>query len=221
MEFDPVDDDWQSLERVFRAFPSQRQERAEWRSIASTVYARLLERGHLGLPALIPGLVHARLATALVAAGYRRKAEIRGRSFLCLGCHAGLEVRILRDFGAGRVLGIERRAEVVEEGVRATLIDSGEILVADFWDALRQPVRSHWDEILVLAPEALDMEALWLLARPHLVAGGHLTVVAQASDIEVWPSGMRQGVALEGTMGWYSMTAKPERGDSLRDGKEV
>ncbi len=86
------------------------------------VYQSLLARGHSGLPALIPGLVHARLATALLVAGYQSKSQLSSHSFLCLGCHAGLEVRILRDFGASHAEDVEIRQAVVQEGIRNRLI---------------------------------------------------------------------------------------------------
>lgn len=89
-----------SLERLFRSFSSCVGQRHTWRQGSDDCYRNLLARGHEGRPALVPGLVHARLATALLAGRYRQKRQLQGRTFLCLGCHAGLEVRTLRDLGA-------------------------------------------------------------------------------------------------------------------------
>lgn len=199
--------DWTSLECVYRAFPSKPEDRRSWRAASAAAYRSLLARGHLGLPALIPGLVHARLATALLAAGYRAKSQLADRSFLCLGCHAGLEVRILRDFGAGGVLGIEIRHDVVAEGVRSQLVEPDEVRIADWWEFLTaDDERKTWDEILVLAPQQLSLEKLWDVARPHLVAGGHVVVVAQEGDLRDMPAEVDHGSALEDTMQWYALT---------------
>lgn len=83
-------EDWVSLEVLFRLFPSSRMQRQTWRQVCEAVHAELLARGHRGLPALIPGLVHARVATVLLAAGYHSKRDLQARKILCLGCHAGL-----------------------------------------------------------------------------------------------------------------------------------
>ncbi len=196
-------DDWASLERVYRAFPSKREERRLWRTASAAIYQNLLARGHMGLPALIPGLVHARLATALLAAGYRTKSQLADRAFLCLGSHAGLEVRILRDFGARCADGVEVRHDVVQEGVRAQLVKPDEVRVADWWEFLTSDARTTWDDILVLAPERLSLQKLWDAARPHLNLGGHLVVVAQEVDLLDIPAEVDHGSALEDTMQWY------------------
>ena len=200
-------DDWESLERVFRAFPSRREERFAWRTACALVYQKLLVQGHMGLPALIPGLVHARLATALLAAGYRTKRQLAGRSLLCLGCHAGLEVRILRDFGA-RAEGLEIRQDVVEAAVNACLVQRGEVEAADYWEYLSQPPRALRHDIFMLAPEEVPVETLWNAAKSHLTAKGHLVIVAQPSDMVGVPTVAERGVALEGTMQWCRLTAE-------------
>lgn len=200
---DITHEDWISLERVYRSFPSTQRERFMWRNAASLVHARLTEQGHHGLPALLPGLVHARLATALLAAGYHSKRELRNHSFLCLGCHAGLEIRILRDFGAGWVHGLEIRPGVVEEACQAGLVERHEISGGDFWEYLSASPFLSVDMIMALAPDRLSLERLWDVAEPHLVPGGHLVAVAQDTDILAMPKGVSVGPAMEGTMNWY------------------
>ncbi len=203
MRKDTNRDDWQSLERVFRTFPSTRKQRCLWREKSSTIYERLLNRNHKGLPALIPGLVHARLATALLVAGYRSKSQLSSRSFLCLGCHAGLEVRILRDLGAGHVGGIEIREVVVQAGIDHELVRSDEIQTGDFWQILMEDTTTIWDEIMALAPQSLSLDKLWETASGHLSPGGHLIVIAQDADLLDVPSHIDYGEAMEGTMQWY------------------
>ena len=198
-------DDWQSLERLYQAFPSTLNQRRTWRTAAQLIDKRLQARGHQGLPALIPGLVHARVATALLAAGYRTEAQLATSSFLCLGCHAGLEVRILRDFGARSVHGVEIRGEVVQEALRARLVDSSEVTTEDFWTYLAAEGHELFDNILVLAPEALSLQRLWRAVIPHLAADGRLAVVAQPADLRDFPLHIPQGAALEGTMQWYAL----------------
>ncbi len=203
MQKDTSRDDWQSLERVFRTFPSTLKQRRVWRKQSASVYESLLNHGHHGLPALIPGLVHARLATALLVAGYRSKSQLASRSFLCLGCHAGLEVRILRDFGAGRAEGIEIRDAVVQEGIYHQLVRADEIHIGDFWHILSMDAVTIWNEIVVLAPEALSLGKLWDTVWAHLSPLGHLIVVAQDADLLDVPSHIQHGEAMEGTMQWY------------------
>ncbi len=202
---DELRDDWASLECVYRAFPTTREQRRLWRTTSNAIYQSLLAKGHMGLPALIPGLVHARLATALLAAGYQTKSQLADRSFLCLGCHAGLEVRILRDFGAHRAQGVEIRRDVVQEGLRAQVVKPDEIKVADLWEFLTSDVEQTWDEILVLAPQRLSLKKLWDIARPHLTLGGHLVAVAQECDLLDMPAEVVHGSALEDTMQWYAL----------------
>ncbi len=198
--------DWSSLEFVFRAFPSSRAQRQVWREMSQSIHQRLLQRGHMGLPALLPGLVHARLATALLAAGYRRRAQLANQSILCLGCHAGLEIRILKDFNAGDVRGVEIRSEVITEAVACGLIAQDDVWIGDFWDFLKSGYCGVWDEIVVLAPEQLSLAQLWPLAQESLLPGGHLVVVAQPSDVMDIPVGAAHGSAMEGTMMWLSLT---------------
>ena len=196
---------WDSLEYLFRAFPSSLRERQQWRQASDAVDQALTTRGHYGLPALVPGLVHARLATALLAAGYRSKRDLLGRSFLCLGCHAGLEVRILRDFGASKVIGVEMRADVVEASINARLTDPGDVVVEDFWGYLSRTDGELFDTVMALAPQRLAVERLWERVKNWLVPGGPLVVVAQPGDITGKPQEVRQGPAMEGTMRWYQL----------------
>ncbi|NMP23667.1 class I SAM-dependent methyltransferase [Sulfobacillus harzensis] len=197
--------DWVSLEYLFRAFPSSRVQRQAWRQACEAVDAALLARGHHGLPALIPGLVHARLATALLAAGYRSKRDLQERSFLCLGCHAGLEVRILRDFGASQALGIEIRPDVVAASLTAGLIAPGDVVVQDFWEYLKEMGHETFDTVIALAPQRLPMERLWALSQSRLVVGGLMVVVAQDTDVLSIPQATTIGPAMEGTMSWYRL----------------
>ncbi len=199
-----VDEDWASLERLYRTFPSTREQRALWRTTCEEIDARLRRRGHMGLPALMPGLVHARLATALLASGYRAKTELARRSFLCLGCHAGLEVRILRDFGAGRVHGIETHPDVVRVSRMVGLVRSDEVTVEDFWRYLDFSTEIV-DAVLVLMPYRISVGTLWQAVQSKLVVGGHLVIVAQSSDVLDVPAGISHGIAMEGTMRWYRM----------------
>ncbi len=167
-----IQGDWVSLEVLFRVFPSSRMQRQAWRQACEAVDAALLARGHRGLPALIPGLVHARLATARLAAGYLSKRDLQARKFLCLGCHAGLEVRILRDFAAMRALGVEIRQDVVAESVTAGLVAREDIVAQDFWEYLRFGEHEMFDTVIVLAPQQLVLQQLWDLSQSRLLLGG-------------------------------------------------
>lgn len=198
-------EDWQNLEVLFRAFPSNRTLRAAWRQAAREADAWLSERHHHGLPALLPGLVHARLATALLAAGFHHKSQLQGAAFLCLGCHAGLEVRILRDLGAGRVLGVERRSNVVEAGIRARVVEPRDIACHDYWDCLGEKSLGSWDVVLALAPENLSLGQLKTAARGSLNPRGRVVVVAEPHDVSDVPQDTRIGPAMEGTMQWYRL----------------
>ena len=169
--------------------------------------ARLDAHGHHGLPALVAGLVHARLATALLAAGWRAKSELRARSVLCLGCHAGLEVRMLRDFGVPRVHGVELRSLVVRESVEEGLVGAADISVGNWWAWLEAPPpggRIAWDAIVALAPQDLALDRLWTAAEPHLAPTGRVVVVAHPAEVVRPAPEWRTGPALEGTMQWYA-----------------
>lgn len=205
MEEVPVGQDWDSLEYLFRAFPSSLRKRRRWRLACQMVDQSLTLKGHHGLPALIPGLVHARLATSLLAAGYRSKRDIGGRRFLCLGCHAGLEVRILRDFGATEVLGVEIRSDVVQASLSAGLTAPGDVVVQDFWEYLTNTGEETFDTVIALAPQRLPIGRLWASARNWLASKGHLTVVAQTADVFDVPKEALHGPAMEGTMRWYQV----------------
>ncbi len=207
-QFEPAEE-WQSLEVLYRVFPSAQGQRRAWRTTAMRVHAALAAHGHHGLPALVPGLVHARVATALLAAGYRSKAELGGRSFCLLGCHAGLEVRILQDFGAGGVCGVEQRADVVAESVAAGLVRANSVRVGNYWDLLDRRLLPPCDEMLVLAPERLPVTGLWQVAAATIREGGHLVVVATHADAEAVPPEARSGPALEGTMRWHVLERTP------------
>lgn len=200
---------WDSLEYLFRAFPSSVRQRQRWRQACDAVDQALSVRGHYGVPALVPGLVHARLATALLAAGYRSKRDLQGRSFLCLGCHAGLEVRILRDFGASKALGVEMRADVVQASLDAGLISPGDVVVQDFWGYLTKAHEGATDTVMALAPQRLAIERLWDRVEHWLVPGGKMVIVAQEGDVLVVPEEARQGPAMEGTMRWYDLNRAP------------
>jgi hypothetical protein len=203
-----IQGDWVSLEVLFRVFPSSRMQRQAWRQACEAVDAALLARGHRGLPALIPGLVHARLATARLAAGYLSKRDLQARKFLCLGCHAGLEVRILRDFAAMRALGVEIRQDVVAESVTAGLVAREDIVAQDFWEYLRFGEHEMFDTVIVLAPQQLVLQQLWDLSQSRLLLGGQMVVVAQDTDILSVPHETAIGPAMEGTMSWYRLTCK-------------
>ena len=210
-------EDWQSLERVYRAFPSAAKQRSRWRQGAARVDARLGAQGHHSLPALVPCLVHARLATALLAAGWRAKSDLRAHSVLCLGCHAGLEVRMLRDFGVQDVHGVEIRALVVRESVAEGLVAAADISVGSFWDWLEAPAsggRLAWDATLALAPQDLALDRLWAAAEPHLAPAGRVVVVAHPPEVGTPGSEWRSGPALEGAMRWY---ARHRTGSPLGD----
>ncbi len=125
-----------------------------------------------------------------------------------MGCHAGLELRILQDFGAHDVHGIEIRNHVVKAAIHAQLIPAIAVTVADFWSYLSGPPVAFYTDIFALAPEALSLQHLWNAVRPHLVESGHLVVVAQPQDVGDAPPEALQAMALEGTMHWYVMTDK-------------
>lgn len=197
--------DWVSLEYLFRAFPSTRRQRRAWLQACGAVDAVLSAQGHHGLPALIPGLVHARVATALLTAGYCSKRDLRGRRLLCLGCHAGLEVRIVRDFGALQVLGVEIRPGVVRASWTAGLVTRDEVLVQDFWDYLRAASGERYDTVMVLNPHELPLRPLWALAKSRLLPGGQMVVVAQEIDVLSVPPCTVTGPAMEETMRWYRL----------------
>ncbi len=207
--------DWQSLEVLYRAFPSAEGHRRAWRCAARRADAALSTRGHHGLPALVPGLVHARVATALLAAGYRSSEELHGRTFCTLGCHAGLEVRILRDLGAGCAHGVELRGDVVAVAMAAGVVPADAIWVGNYWDLLARHALPTFDELLVLAPDHLLVDKLWEMARPTLRVDGHLVVVASPSDVDAIPAEALSGPALEGTMRWFALASR--RGDLHRE----
>lgn len=203
-------ENWNSLEFGYRAFPSTTRLRREWRKLAESVVQTLWTRErHMALPALVPGLVHARLAVALLAAGYRKKADLIDQSFLCLGCHAGLEIRMLCDFGAGFVHGVEMRPEVVQESVAQGLVDSDAVWVGDYWDYLRRVPDVLRNAVLMIAPEDVAFRTLWEVCREHIAPGGHLVVVAQPSTVSDIPDFVSCGPALEGAMKWYSAALTP------------
>ncbi|PSR21961.1 MAG: hypothetical protein C7B45_08710 [Sulfobacillus acidophilus] len=205
-----VQGDWVNLEVLYRIFPSSRMQRQAWRQACEAIDAALLARGHRGLPALIPGLVHARLATALLASGYRSKRDLQARKFLCLGCHAGLEVRMLRDFAAMRALGVEIRQDVVKASVTAGLVTQEDIVAQDFWEYLRFGEHEMFDTVMVLAPQQLILQQLWELSQSRLSPGGQMVVVAQDTDILSVPHETAIGPAMEGTMCWYRLTCNTE-----------
>jgi hypothetical protein len=101
---------------------------------------------------------------------------------------------------------LEIRDDIVREGVREQLVEPEEIRAGDFRELLTTDVETTWDDILFLAPEGLSLQKLWAVVRRHLVVGGHLVIVPQESDLlEVSPE-VNAGVALEGTMHWYTLT---------------
>lgn len=152
------------------------------------------------------GLVHARLATALLVAGYPDPTPLRHRSFLMLGSHAGLEVQILRDLGAATVTGIEKRADIVQAGILAQLVTADDLLITDYWVFLENR-RDRWDTIIALAPENLSLERLAGYAGPRLTSAGHLIVIAAPQDITEVTEEWLTGPAMEGTMQWYRYPA--------------
>lgn len=198
-----METDLESLEWIFRQFPTQRQQRLQWRQIAAEVDRRLRNQHHWGTPALVPGLVHARVATALIVAGIRNKRVLLGKAILTLGAHAGLEVRILNDLGA-YAIGIERNSHVVSQAIDAGLVTSEQLIVADYWKFLRSDLR-NWDLIISLAPQSLSLELLAVHAVPHLKSRGQLVVVAHDDEVVGKTGDFDVGPALEGTMQWYRL----------------
>lgn len=198
-----IQGDWVILEFLFRLFPSSRMRRQTWRQACEAIDAAFLAIGHRGLPALIPGLVHARLATALLAVGYRSKRDLQARKFLCLGCHAGLEVRILRDFAAMRALGGEIRQDVVTACLTAGLVGPQDIVAQDFWEYLRLGEHEMFDTVIVLAPQ-LALAAVVEFVATAVVAG------RPATDILSVPHETAIGPAIEGTTSWYRLTCNTE-----------
>jgi predicted TPR repeat methyltransferase len=127
---------------------------------------------------------------------------------LTLGCHVGLEDRILRDLGAGRVLGVEVDPRLVAVSRALGIVGEEEIVAAEMGAFLRQDER-RWQRILVLAPQELDLSALAALALARLAPGGRLVVLAHHGALRAIPPGLEGRSALEGTMLAYVL---PEGG---------
>lgn len=168
--------DHNSLESLYRYFPSRRAERERWRELAQAAAAELTEQGHYGLPALLPSFVHARVAAALAASGLVGRKALYSLNVLTLGAHAGLEVRIRQDFGAQAVLGVERDPRLVAVGHQVGLADPTSLMVADSWEFLADH-QSTWHRILVLAPQRIAIAPLWRQARPRLTPQGCLVIL--------------------------------------------
>ncbi len=198
-----MEPDIESLEWILRQFPSRWQQRTQWRQMALEVDRALRDQHHWGIPALVPGLVHARVATALIVAGFRNKRALAGKSILTLGAHAGLEVRILGDLGA-HAIGIERNARVVSQAIDTGLVSSEQLIIGDYW-AFLQAERRDWDLIMSLAPQSLNLELLATNAVPHLKSRGQLVVVAHYDEVVGRTEDFDFGPALEGTMQWYRL----------------
>ncbi len=114
-----------------------------------------------------------------------------------------------RDFGAGRVLGLETRSAEVEEALRVHLLEPHEITTGDFWEHFSHSAIRPVNAIFVLvvpAPERLPLERMWGLAEEHLVGGGQLVVVAQDREVLAIPTRMLEGPAMEGIMKWFVST---------------
>ncbi|MCL6562837.1 MAG: hypothetical protein K6U87_07495 [Firmicutes bacterium] len=191
--------DLNSLESLYRYFPTRLRERARWRELAQQAATLLAEQGHYGLPALLPSFVHARVAAALAASGLIGRRSLQSMAILTLGAHAGLEVRILQDLGAGTVLGVERDPRLVAVGHQLGLADPASLVVGDSWEFLSEN-RSVWDRILVLAPQRLALTPLWDQARSRLTPTGCLVVLAHRGEASDAPPQANPRPALEDTM---------------------
>ncbi|CAB1128071.1 conserved protein of unknown function [Candidatus Hydrogenisulfobacillus filiaventi] len=196
-----------SLQGLLEAWPGRPEEREAWRTFARRAEAALRERapGHWPGPALVPGLLQARLAAALGLAGLTRGDRLRTR-VLTLGAHAGLEVRMLRDFGFEAV-GLEQRPELAAAGRDTGLLPPDSLVTADYRAYLADPGPA-WPLILALAPEAVD--PAWIAtARRRLAPEGQLVVVAYWADLPAaWHSRARPVV--EGLMGGLRWEAAPD-----------
>jgi protein-L-isoaspartate O-methyltransferase len=191
--------DLNSLESLYRYFPTRSWERARWRELAQQAVLQLAEQGHYGLPALLPSFVHARVAAALAASGLIGRSSLRAMAILTLGAHAGLEVRILKDLGAGTVLGVERDPRLVAVGHQVGLADPASLVVGDSWEYLAES-QSNWDRILVLAPQRLALRPLWDQAQRRLTGSGCLVVLAHRGEAFDLPPQAYPCPALEDTM---------------------
>jgi SAM-dependent methyltransferase len=177
----------------WRATPAQR---AAWRALVERLERLGTHEAALHSAALMPGLLQARLGAALTLAGYDRSA-LQGARVLTLGAHVGLEVRMLRDWGADAV-GVERAASLVRWGEGAGVTAPGTLIVADAASFLRQS-RAAWDLILTLAPSDPAWTTWPETAAAALRPGGRFVAVAYWRDIPVaWYD--RLVPCVEGTM---------------------
>jgi hypothetical protein len=176
------------------ATPAQRR---MWRTLSERLARQL---GGNQAPALVPGLVQARLGTALLLGGYLGP-PLPSLRILTLGAHAGLELRMLRDWGA-EAIGIERNLTLVRAGIQTEVVGTEALLAAEATDYLTRScsVTHAYDLILILAPSDPAWPTWVDQASARLAPDGQLVVVAYWSDL---PVGWRTLATpcLEGTMG--------------------
>lgn len=186
-----------SLDALLGAWSATPRQRRAWRRAAQNAEKLLRSPAHWDTPAILTGLVQARVATALMAAGLRR-ADLLGRQILTLGAHIGLEARILRDWGAD-VRGVEQHRAIAGAGLQAHIVRMGDLEIGKALSVLEKDPR-HYDHILALAPSDADWPSRICVGLQRLKPGGSFLVVAYWRDIPlIFHDTMEEG--LEGTMG--------------------
>lgn len=186
-----------SLDALLGSWPATPSQRRRWREGAQAAGTLLQSQGYWALPAVTPGLVQARVAAALLAAGVTR-SSIRGQKILTLGAHVGLEVRILRDWGA-EAQGIEQNRMVVEAGVQSQLVTPSDMVVGDVRTVLERDT-GRFNHIIALAPSDPEWPSWIAPALERLTSDGSVVIVAYWRDVPlVFHAAMEDG--LEGTMG--------------------
>ena len=185
------------LDFVLERWAATPDQRRTWRRLAELLIGRLGERQ---APALVPGLVQARVATALLLAGYPHP-PLPAERILTVGAHAGFEVRLLRDWGS-EATGIEQNPRVVQAGIEAGVVSSDALLSADAETHLAQALQKGCRYLLIamLAPSDPAWPTWLDLASSLLTRGGHLVILAYWADL---PADWRIAATpcLEGTMG--------------------
>lgn len=198
---DRHDRDLDSLEWLYQYLPASKELRSTWRSLARNAQNYLAKMAHHGLPALLVSFVHARVAAALAASDFPAE-KLPTADILTLGCHVGLENRMLRDLGAAKVLGVEQDPKLVQAGVNLGVVRADEIYLDDMERYLLKQ-QTVWDRILVLAPQTLDLDRVASLALPRLKAQGKLVVLAHHGTLyDLSPDAVPLS-ALEETMEAY------------------
>lgn len=194
-------DAW-SLDALFERWPASPIQRQQWRKLTEALSRELSSQGHWSAPAISPGLVQARVATALTLARLDGD-RLHNSRILTLGAHTGMEVRILRDWGA-RAIGIESNASLVSIGRRLGVVPHSALLKAKAPSFLQKSHRM-WDYIFCLAPAHFEFESWCAPIAKRLQADGKFVLLAYWRDIPLIDMTWLEE-CLEGTMGGRAWT---------------